>query len=400
MPTPKMDRKTMQSAVDTVARFGEQIEAARYLGISRTTLQSRIYKAKEAGIVPSTSTPAVSHKREDSELHGKVRGFLSTGRYTTADIAKRFDVTRSVVREAVKALRESGANVYEDAGLFSIEKTPVPVAFRDDLHTFKSDKDGVYRFGFVTDNHLGSKYAREDVLHDLYDFFVREGVSRVYNAGNWIDGEARFNRFDLKVHGMSAQLRYFAERYPQREGITTYYIAGDDHEGWYANKQGIDIGRHAEQVARDEYGRNDLRYLGYMEAYIKLIHARTGALSRMLVVHPGGGSAYAVSYSPQKLIESLDGGEKPAVALLGHYHKMDAFNYRNVWIVQGGTTEDQTPFMRKLKIQAHVGGLLMELHQDEKGAITDCIPWMKRYFDRGYYNDSFNPAGPVVRKCA
>jgi hypothetical protein len=78
-----------------------------------------------------------------------------------------------------------------------------------------------------------------------------------------------------------------------------------------------------------------------------LRNANSGKATTMAVCHPGGGSAYALSYSIQKIIESLEGGEKPAVGLYGHYHKLWAGNIRNVWCVQTGCQEDQTPFMRK-----------------------------------------------------
>ena len=311
-------------------------------------------------------------------------------------LAVRLSVSRGKALDLVDGLKANGFNVFQRGDRFSLEATPMQVEFDEELHRYDSDEKGRYRFGVVTDNHLCSKYAREDVLHDLYDWFEREGVTRVYNAGNWIDGEAKFNRHDLLVHGMDEQLAYFARRYPQRSGITTYYVAGDDHEGWYAKDAGVDIGKRAEQTAR-AMGRTDLRYLGYMEAYIRLHHAVTNKESQMLVVHPGGGSSYAISYAPQKFVEALQGGEKPSVVIFGHWHKMDCFNYRNVWIYQGGTTEDQTPFMRKKKLEAHVGGAILELQQDERGAIPVCVPNMKRYFDRGYYNNQFNMAGDITR---
>ena len=318
------------------------------------------------------------------------------GSATLELIAERLKVSRGNALDLCDRLRDAGYNVLQRGDRFSLEATPAQLPHDDALHVYESDDAGRYRFGFVTDNHLGSKYAREDVLHDLYDWFSREGITRVYNAGNWIDGEARFNRHDLLVHGMDEQLRYFAKRYPQRDGITTYYIAGDDHEGWYAKDGGVDIGKRAEQTARD-LQRTDLRYLGYMEAYITLRHAKTRAEAQLLLVHPGGGSSYAISYAPQKFVEALQGGEKPAVVMFGHWHKMDCFNYRNVWIMQGGTTEDQTPFMRKKKLEAHVGGMIVELEQDEQGAIPVCVPRMKRYFDRGYYNNQFNMADDISR---
>lgn len=117
----------------------------------------------------------------------------------------------------------------------------------------------------------------------------------------------------------------------------------------------------------------------------------------MSVVHPGGGSAYATSYTVQKIIESLDGGEKPAVGLYGHYHKMMAMNVRNVWAVQTGCCQDQTTFMRKKRLEAHVGGTLLDLEQDPTtGAIIGMSCEMMRYFVRGYYEGRWKHGEPVT----
>ncbi|MGE3582875.1 MAG: Hint domain-containing protein [Hyphomonadaceae bacterium] len=243
--------------------------------------------------------------------------------------------------------------------------------------------------------HNCSRYERLDVLNDLYNRFEKAKVQAVYNTGNWIDGEARFNKHDITVHGMEAQCRYLARHYPARPGFKTYAVAGDDHEGWYGQREGVDIGRFAERIMRD-VGREDWVHLGFMEAYIRLVNANTGKSAVMAVVHPGGGSAYALSYSIQKIIEALDGGEKPAVGLYGHYHKLWAGNIRNVWCVQTGTTKDQDPFMRKKKIDAHVGGVIVRMEQDPRtGAIIGFEPNMIRYFNKGYYADRWSYSQPV-----
>jgi hypothetical protein len=91
---------------------------------------------------------------------------------------------------------------------------------------------------------------------------------------------------------------------------------------------------------------------------------------------------------------SLEGGEKPAVAIYGHYHKQMAMMWRNVWCIQPGCVQDQTPFMRKKKIQAHVGGALVKLEQDpETGAIIGCSPSMWQYFNTGYYQHRWSMSG-------
>ena len=222
-------------------------------------------------------------------------------------------------------------------------------------HMFTTEPDGTFTFGACGDQHLCSKYERLDVNEALYDSYAAAGCRVVLNTGNWIDGEARFNVHDLHTRGFAAQLRYLAHAYPRRSGIMTYAVTGDDHEGWYAQREGIDVGSAAERAFRDA-GRLDWVNLGYMEAPVLLKHAASGRAAVISVVHPGGGSSYALSYAIQKIIESLDGGEKPAVGLYGHYHKLWSGNIRNVWCIQTGCGQDQTPFMRKKKLEAHVGG--------------------------------------------
>ncbi len=262
-------------------------------------------------------------------------------------------------------------------------------------HTFTAEQDGTFTFGACGDQHMCSKYERLDVAEALYDAYAEAGCSVVLNTGNWIDGEARFNVHDLHTRGMDAQLRYLARAYPRRPGITTYAVSGDDHEGWFAQREGIDIGRHAERTFRD-VGRTDWIDLGYMEAPVRVVHPRTGKAAIISVTHPGGGSSYALSYSVQKIIESLDGGEKPAVLLAGHYHKLWAGSIRNVWAIQTGCSQDQTPFMRKKKLEAHVGGCLVKLTQDpDTGAIVRCQVEIIRFFHRGYYENRWNHHGPV-----
>lgn len=76
----------------------------------------------------------------------------------------------------------------------------------------------------------------------------------------------------------------------------------------------------------------------------------------------GGGTAYAVSYRPQKAIEQMEGGRKPNMAAFGHFHKAEFLPaYRNVCGIQTGCFEWQTPFMARLPTAAHVGGWIVQV---------------------------------------
>ena len=389
----------MQQALDVLAECGDNVsEAARKLRIPRQTFQFRTIKALSANMKPKVGKAATAPQLSVAPIEFRI-ALLNLIRKTPVsidEIVAQLGCTKGQVVDGIEELTREGNQLHLLGDKWTLSTAPHPAFMRvDQLPTYYSRPDGTYLFGACGDNHIGSKYARLDVLEALYDWYEAEGVDRVYNTGNWIDGEARFNKHDLIVHGMDNQLRELASKYPQRKGITTYAVAGDDHEGWYAQNLGIDIGVRAEQTMRAE-GRKDWVNLGYMEAHIKLVHSVTGASAILAVVHPGGGSAYAVSYSIQKIIESLDGGEKPAVGIYGHYHKLWSGNIRNVWVMQTGTTEDQTTFMRKKKLEAHVGGGMIKLTQDpESGAIVRFRPEFQRFFNKGFYNNRWNMGGAV-----
>ncbi len=255
--------------------------------------------------------------------------------------------------------------------------------------TFKATREyWNHRYGLVGDNHLCNKHTRLDVLNAAYDAFEREGITTVFNTGNWIDGERRFTRPESIVRpGMDAQIEYMLENYPERRGITTHYIAGDDHEGWYQQDECIEIGRYLELKAVAG-GRHDLKYLGYAEADVELQAPGGSAVAR--VVHPGGGSAYAISYTDQKRVESYQGGEKPQVEFVGHDHKYNAGYPREVFTFQTGCTCDQTLFMRKKRLQAMVGYLICEIRQDRSDGHIERVrhEWVP-FFDRGFYEQRY-----------
>lgn len=279
---------------------------------------------------------------------------------------------------------------------FAVEHIPQAAYTAGTVTELMSRPDNTFVFGAAGDLHAASKYARWDVREELYKTFIEEGAQCNFDAGNWIDGEAQFNRYDIEAHGLDGQCRLLAQRHPR--GLKTYAVWGDDHEGWYVQREGVDVGRYNESIMRE--AGHDWTDLGFMEAHVVLKNANSGKTASMAVVHPGGGSAYALSYSIQKIIESLEGGEKPAVGLYGHYHKGWAGIIRNVFVAQTMCQQDQTPFMRKKRLEAHVGGLLIKLRQDPAtGAIVSMQPEMLRWFTRSFHAGTgrWSRHGDVVR---
>ncbi len=304
------------------------------------------------------------------------------------EAAEDAGVSVAIIRRILKELRTGGANFIRTGDrlfLHNVVETGGKLTLKA-----KDRGDGWIVFGFCTDKHLCNSHERLDVLNAAYDRFAAEGVTDVFDAGNWIDGEARFNKQELLRFGMDNQLDYLIDVHPQRNGIVTHYVSGDDHEGWYAQRECINIGSYLEMKAK-KAGRNDLQFLGHVEADVELkAKNSTNTRTVMRVMHPGGGSAYAFSYAPQKLVESFQGGEKPTVLLIGHYHKFDYCYPREVHVVSGGCMVDQTMFMRKNKIAAHVGYCLVKIKQDpDRGHVTNLAVDWNPFYDRGFYEQRF-----------
>lgn len=355
--------------------------------INRILRQGGWAEYKGVPVSPELVRQIAEEIRTDGSItHDDVRKALRRGPMSTDDLAKALRKTPDQVDAAISDMKDRGAILITTAdGRHDLGDSIL-------LEPGQSEVEGgneywTHVFGFTTDNHLCNKHSRLDVLKAAYDHFEREGIRIAYNAGNWVDGEARFNKTELvTAPGMDHQLDYLIDNFPHKPGIETHYIAGDDHEGWYQQREGIEIGRYLQMRAEDQ-GRNDLKYLGYAEADVRLSYGSGSAVMR--VVHPGGGSAYAISYTDQKRVESYQGGEKPQIELVGHYHKFNHGYPREVHTVQGGTTCDQSLFMRKKRLQAHVGYSIVKIKQDEQGIVTRfSVEWFP-FFDRGYYEKRF-----------
>lgn len=326
--------------------------------------------ARAAGLLPDKNGLTV---KEDEAFNQQVLKTLksSTAAMSIVDLSNLFDKSPNRIAAAINELRQQ--NFLVELNEHGYAKFDTPSAGSKHYRKLEYlDTTRRIRVGLVSDAHLCSRYERLDCLNTMYDIFEKEGITTVFDTGNQLDGEARFNKSDLNVHGLGNQVNYWVKNWPARKGITTEFICGDDHEGWWVQNSGIDIGRYMESVAK-EAGREDLVYRGYMESDI-IYTTPEGGKTIIRLQHPGGGSSYAVSYTPQKIVESLSGGEKPNILLLGHYHKSGYFYVRNVHTVLSGCFMDQSPFMRKKRLAAHVGGYILDIVQAPDGSVLRFNP--------------------------
>lgn len=344
--------------------------ASLFLGVTQDQVFDYVGRAcKDGTLVKRKGKPKAVDIDVPDQLPDKVLTVLKASSTSTAqvvDLANQFDVSPAKIVEAINQLKAAHYLVDIDMGHAKFAM-PSYIVTQSERHAEYLDGSRVIKLAVATDAHLCSRYSRLDHLNTFFDLCQKEGYNTVIDAGNALDGEAPFNKNDLLVYGMDNQCNYWADNWPKRDGVKTLFICGDDHEGWWVQRQGIDIGRHMQDIARRK-GRDDVEYLGYMEHDL-VFTTPEGGKTVVRVQHPGGGSAYATSYTPQKIVESLSGGQKPNVLILGHYHKQGNFFVRNVHTVLGGCFCDQTPFMRKKRLAAHVGGYLLDITVAPDGSV-------------------------------
>ena len=121
--------------------------------------------------------------------------------------------------------------------------------------------------------------------------------------------------------------------------------------------------------------RPDMVYLGRDCAVVNLTDKCTLELR-----HPWDGTAYALSYKPQKIIEAMEADSKPNILAIGHYHKVEYLFYRNVHCFQTGCFQSQTPFTRGKGISVHMGGWIVEILVGEDGAIKEIMPTLIPFY--------------------
>ena len=218
----------------------------------------------------------------------------------------------------------------------------------------ETKSDCKIRFALVSDIHAGSLYFDSKSLAAFYEYAEKQGITDAYCAGDVIDGHRvyRGQEFELRDLGLDAQVERIRKDYP-KTSIRTHFITGN-HDASFKSEAGVVAGKVIESA------RPDMHFIGEEQGRVEW-NTPNGKFTLMLI-HPGGGSSYALSYRSQKIIESLEGGTKPDMLAIGHYHKAEFMpSYRNVCGIQCGAFQRQTPFMARQGLAAHVGGWIVEV---------------------------------------
>ena len=270
----------------------------------------------------------------------------------------------------VDALEKTGLNIKRAGAFVWLEKNALAINPKEVTEPWAGQKEII--FGLMSDTHLCNKKQQLTYLNQFYDECAARGVQTVYHAGDISDGFYK-NRpdhiFELLKIGFDEQADYIVEKYPHRDGIVTRFITGN-HDATHIKNGGADIGK------RIASRREDMEYLGYMSAKIWLTPQ-----CDLDLFHPLDGATYALSYSSQKFVDGLQGGQKPRILAIGHHHKALYYPYRNIHVFEVPCFEAQTIFEKGKKINVNVGGWIVKVRLTPEGIISAISPTLIPFYD-------------------
>jgi len=225
-----------------------------------------------------------------------------------------------------------------------------------------------YKFCFFTDTHMGSKFFHEDHYWAMLERAKKERVEAYYHAGDVTEGMS--NRpghiYELSHLGFEKQKDYAIKLLSEIK--KPLYLISGNHDRWFIKSNGANVVKNiADNIKNAEFLGHDMGIVSIKKSNIQMWHGEDG-------------SSYATSYRMQKVIESLTGGTKPNVLLLGHVHKMGYFFERHIHAISGGCIETQSSWMRSKRLAAHTGFWIVELTINKKGHVVTCSPtWYPFY---------------------
>lgn len=287
-----------------------------------------------------------------------IKALLKDKRYKFRDLRSIVGCTNKHLESLISECRADGLKIVYGKldRTFFLSRASTPYSTPFDMSWLPSKG----KLGLVSDTHLCSDAERLDLIEKAYTRFSEEGIKTVIHAGDITDGWEVYRGHvqHVKVGGAMKQAHYAIKYYPKREGIRTFYIGGN-HDLKSFEKQGVD---QASMIAsgfdldnKHVEGRKDLVYLGQYSRFLYLPHEITGQ-----VLHPHGGSAYAISYPQQKRSREMRSDTRPHLQLSGHFH---TFN----WLVQDYTHmvalpafQDETEFFIRLGFGRQMGFCILE----------------------------------------
>ncbi|MBR9700337.1 hypothetical protein GOV11_00545 [Candidatus Woesearchaeota archaeon] len=311
-------------------------------------------------------------------------------------IADEYELGRPVPPQEIELyltqMKEEGINIpepYMDKRKVNFRLQATPTSRNPHELERKDFPKSGFKFAAISNTELGNYYARDDALLAFYRYCEHAGVRTVLHCGDILAGpRTKHTMEEIETDDPWDQTDMLVKNYPQIDGIKTLFITAPDCEGKFIDKHKTMMGPLIQKTAK-EAGRDDLIYVGHKSNDV--IFDVDGTECIVTMAHTTGKVPYARSYPAQKMVQSLQGGKKPHLLILGHLMQLEDYLDREVWVVQAGGFKDQTPSMVADRQHADVGGYMIEMRKprDYEEHFYDqdfaMIPSRVTFFNREWY---------------
>ncbi|MCL4441782.1 MAG: metallophosphoesterase, partial [Firmicutes bacterium] len=236
-----------------------------------------------------------------------------------------------------------------------------------------------------------------DLIEKAYDIFNKDGVQRVYHAGDMCSGDSvyRGQQYETLYPGFQAQKKAVIDNYPQLKDGKTFFILGN-HDYSFIKKSNSNLGLDIPDK------RKDLNYVGEIVADVQIsgsdpLDDATAEDNRapgttLRLFHPTGGLAYALSYKPQRYVDNLPSdGRKPNILVIGHYHTRCSFDRRNIKVYQVPCFEEESPYLIEKGLQPTIGFSWLDIQLSREGSIVGMMVKEYTYYAGVGFTSGFGP---------
>jgi biotin operon repressor len=207
------------------------------------------------------------------------------------------------------------------------------------------------------DWHIGSKssskLAFKALLKDIDEF----GVKDLLICGDLLQGLGVYSmeREDLSLFSIDEQVEETVEMLKQVPSRTKIHMVMGGHE----QKIKAEYKAGFDSLAAIARQLKNASYYGYTA------NLTLNKEFNLLALHGKGGSAYASSYSLEKVWRNLT--ERPHVLAIGHFHELNVVHKPpNYVLLKVGTLQRETIYIMSMGISAQVGWIILDDYSYER----------------------------------
>jgi predicted phosphodiesterase len=247
-----------------------------------------------------------------NELDEKLLELLKTGSATVKDMKDATHLNRYELSKRLTELKEYGYvinKLYAEEGFyFSLD---------NEITNSKTKEiiiNNQFRFIAISDCHFGAVFERLDLIENIYNYAITNGINNIFNAGDLIQGYNEEHSFNNRIYSVSEQLDYVIKKYPYDNRIYNYILLGN-HDFNSIKYHGFDISKQLENK------RIDFTIIGYLCGFIKTNK------DYICLHHP---NTYDSSqYDKDINIITNQEKIKPILILRGHTHESGLYYNKN-----------------------------------------------------------------------